>query len=63
MATKRKMSKKDLINEYIGITSIIVIVILSAIGIYLYTKHEPQKTDPELENATIPTLSMHVAMN
>lgn len=63
MATKRKMSKRDLLNEYIGITSIVVIVILSAIGIYLYTQHEPQKTDPELDKATIPTLSMQVSIN
>jgi amino acid transporter len=34
--------KKDVVNEYTGIISIIVIVILAVIGVYWYLFHQPQ---------------------
>lgn len=44
--------KKDILNEYIGITSIIIIVILAATGVYWYLFHQPQGGAP----ATAPVI-------
>lgn len=50
------MSKKDLINEYIGIIAIIIIVIVAIIAIYVYVTHHPQDNNDEIGNATISSL-------
>jgi amino acid transporter len=47
------MSKKDLINEYIGILALIVIIILSVVGLYLYLNHQPINEQNDMKNTTI----------
>lgn len=47
------MTKKDLINEYIGIIAIIVIIILSVVGLYFYFKHQPVNDQNDMNNTII----------
>ncbi len=47
------MSKKDLINEYIGIIAFIVIVVVASVGIYFYIKHQPTNELKDMSNTTI----------
>jgi uncharacterized membrane protein YukC len=35
------MKKKDIFNEYVGIGSIIIIMILAAAGVYYYLSNQP----------------------
>lgn len=51
------MDKKDLINEYIGIISIIVIVALAIVAIYFYVKNQPENEIKDMRNTTISYLS------
>lgn len=51
------MDKKDLINEYIGIISIIVIVALAVVAIYFYVKNQPDNEIKDMRNTTISYLS------
>lgn len=47
------MSKKDLINEYIGIIAALVIIILAIVGIYYYIKNHPTPVRKDMNNTTI----------
>lgn len=47
------MKKKDLVNEYIGIISIIVIVVLAIVGIYFYLEQQPPHERKDMNNTTI----------
>lgn len=51
------MDKKDLVNEYIGIISIIVIVALAVVAIYFYVKNQPDNEKKDMRNTTISYLS------
>lgn len=50
------MSKKDLLNEYIGIIAFVVIVFLAAGAVYLYVSHQPKNSTNDLSNTTISSL-------
>lgn len=52
------MKKNDLINEYIGVITLIVIIVLAVVAIYFYNSRQPASVKKDISNTTISSIQL-----